>query len=468
MARSLSRASSSVHPAHRLGHRGRAGRDRAEERLRHRHEERRADALARDVAHQQPDPVALRHHVVQVAPHRARGAQLRRHVDAGALGEGPGQHRQLDVVGEVELAGRAASAAPSPRSGRGCGCAARRPRRGPPAAPCPPRRRGGAAASRSARSCRGSPRCRGAAPPPGSARPTSRCSRLARSAGRRSRPSRARRPPCRSPPARAAARRAARPALPAPGGWPRARSEPSGAAQEDGALVGVQVDEGPVEDELEQRLERDRGGERAVDVVDDAQPPGEARGRLRRRRPTPPGRASGSRAGGSCCREAPRRRRPRGRRPAEGRRPRPLDDHAALGEADDVARAAPASAARDGRSFRNVVFREPRSSRNQLPVLQEEAGRAAATGSGRPARRRPSRSARSPPSPRCTSRRNGSASRGSRRRWSDAHGSGPREPGERLLASRARPRRGAGSPPAPGRCARRGRSRTARGRPAAP
>ena len=48
-----------VHPRDAAATDARAWHDRAEERLGHRHEERRADALARDVADQQPDPLAV-------------------------------------------------------------------------------------------------------------------------------------------------------------------------------------------------------------------------------------------------------------------------------------------------------------------------------------------------------------------------------------------------------------------------
>jgi hypothetical protein len=59
-----------------------------------------------------------------------------------------------------------------------------------------------------------------------------------------------------------------------------ARERSRGVPQEDGAFLGPQLPEGALEDQLRQRLQRHRPGERAMDLVQEAQPSREPAGIL--------------------------------------------------------------------------------------------------------------------------------------------------------------------------------------------
>ncbi len=286
---------------------------------------------------------------------------------------------------------------------------------------------------RRARSCRGTPRCRGGGPPPGSSPPTSRCSRTRRSGGWRlaarwSEPSGPRRKMAPSSGFR----------------WTKARSSTSSSS-----ASGVS---GAASARWTSLTTRRRP------VTPPASPPPRGAPSRERswaagRRIVLPGRPS----------SAP----PTRPSPVAGTAPPGPSTSTRLSARRMTSPGRKGVGPETGRSFRKVVFRDPRSSRNQLPSFRKnraccrERKRSATTTSA--FEERPI-TAESP----LTSRRNGSASRGSRRRWSVLTRARPLRGGRSPAPSRARRRRGAGSPPAPGRCARRGPSRTARGRTAAP
>ena len=77
---------------------------RLDERLRHRHEERGADPLARHVAHAETESIRIQFEdVVEVAAHLPCGLELRVDTDGGGLREVAGEHGHLDLASGVQL-----------------------------------------------------------------------------------------------------------------------------------------------------------------------------------------------------------------------------------------------------------------------------------------------------------------------------------------------------------------------------
>ena len=246
----------------------RAGR----ERLEGDGEQRGRHPLARDVGHHQHAlaPVAALDHLVVVPRDAARrdvaAVELpARRSPAGGRGGGP-----PGCAGPAPAPPRGGGAPPPPSPAPGCAGGGRRPRRARPAARGPPPRTGGRRPATRARSGRASPRDRAAGRRPGCG-----CRRGACSAAAEKRSSAWTSKTIAAIPFSATSRVRLREKVErfraalggAAGGRPVAPLG-VGVLEQDGAAVGVEMVERPVEDQLQQRVQGERAAERLMDLVE--------------------------------------------------------------------------------------------------------------------------------------------------------------------------------------------------------